>query len=72
MSSTVSHKTSHCDTPVFLVLMFEMRLCVHCKMMVPLNAPACVVCATPVGPPLPPQATRRIAVSRGAYRQNPP
>ncbi|XP_035258555.1 double zinc ribbon and ankyrin repeat-containing protein 1 isoform X1 [Anguilla anguilla] len=38
----------------------QMRLCVHCKMVVPLNAPICIVCEAPMAPHLQPQASLRL------------
>ncbi|KAG9335853.1 hypothetical protein JZ751_003610 [Albula glossodonta] len=38
----------------------QMGLCVHCKSMVPVNTPSCVVCEAPLGPQLQPQASLRL------------
>uniref|UniRef100_A0A8C8JMN7 Double zinc ribbon and ankyrin repeat-containing protein 1 n=1 Tax=Oncorhynchus tshawytscha TaxID=74940 RepID=A0A8C8JMN7_ONCTS len=38
----------------------QMGLCVHCKTMVPVNTPTCVVCEAPMSPQLQPQASLRL------------
>ncbi|XP_057182114.1 double zinc ribbon and ankyrin repeat-containing protein 1 isoform X2 [Triplophysa rosa] len=38
----------------------QMGLCVHCKSMVPLNTPTCIVCESPLAQQLQPQASLRL------------
>ncbi|XP_066553211.1 double zinc ribbon and ankyrin repeat-containing protein 1 [Amia ocellicauda] len=38
----------------------QMGLCVHCKTMVPVNTPTCIVCEAPIAPQLQPQASIRL------------
>ncbi|XP_036400366.1 double zinc ribbon and ankyrin repeat-containing protein 1 [Megalops cyprinoides] len=40
----------------------QMGVCIHCKTMVPVNTPTCVVCEAPVAPQLQPQASLRLKV----------